>query len=247
MESFNFSNCRPVSTPIETDSEILKSGKVTEGTNFPYRQAVGALMYLMVGTRPDLAYAIGLENPTNDHVVKLKRVFRYISGTINFGIAYKPGLAKELECYSDADFGGCTKTGRSTSGVVINSAGGIISWSSQRQSIVATSTTEAELVAANEATKEVIWLNRLFSAIIKLDHIPVLQIDNSAAVRLAQNPEFHHRTKHIDIKHFFIREKVLEEKLAVQQISSQEQVADVLTKPLPRTRLLIMCSRMGLS
>ena len=105
--------------------------------DFPYRQAVGALMYLMLGTRPDLAYTVGflsrtLEKPLAEDIIRIKRVFRYIAGTVDLCIVY------------NADFGGCLTTGRSTSGVVINYAGGAISWMSQQQTIVATSTTEAE-------------------------------------------------------------------------------------------------------
>ena len=83
-----------------------------------------------------------------------------------------------IQCYSDADFGGCVQSGRSTSGVVIMYAGGAISWLSQRQAMVATSTTEAEIVAANEATKEIIWLSRLYNGVTKLKQVPVLQVDN---------------------------------------------------------------------
>ncbi|XP_075167632.1 uncharacterized protein LOC142239738 [Haematobia irritans] len=106
-------------------SEISKAGeeKVRE-SKFPYRQAVGGLMYLMLGSRPDLAYSIGflsrtLENPSSEDVMRVKRVFRYIAGTLSYGIAYDAKNNPKLECFSDADFGGCMKTGRSTSGVVI--------------------------------------------------------------------------------------------------------------------------------
>lgn len=200
---FRFTDCRPVSSPM-LKGENFESGKDNvKCSQFPYRQAVGAIMYLMLGTRPDLAYSIGflsrtLENPSNEDITRVKRVFRYISGTINYGIFYNNEHAQELECYSDADFGGCLKTGRSTSGVVVKFAGGVVSWLSQRQAMVATSTTEAEIVAASEATKEVIWLKRLYSELIELNSTPLLYVDNSAAVRLAQNPEYHKRTKHIN-------------------------------------------------
>ncbi|KMQ86038.1 integrase core domain protein [Lasius niger] len=155
----------------------------------------------MVGTRSDLAYSIGflsrsLENPSTEDIIKVKRVFRYIAGTTNIGIVYCPNANNgALDCYNDADFGGCNKTGLSTLGVIVTHAGGAISWLSQRQSMVATSTTEAEIVAANEAAKEIIWLSRLFRSIGKLKHIAILQIDNQAAVKLTQNPEFHRRTQ----------------------------------------------------
>ncbi|XP_055920226.1 uncharacterized protein LOC129951889 [Eupeodes corollae] len=112
----------------------------------------------MVGTRPDLAYSVGflsrsLENPTREDITRVKRVFRYISGTLDLGIEYRKDFKEGiLECFSDADFGGCKSTGRSTSEVVIIYAGRAISWLSQRQAMVATSTTEAEIVAVNETT-----------------------------------------------------------------------------------------------
>lgn len=254
LDRFNFTDCKPVSTPILKAPEVQIAEKENvKQHNFPYRQAVGALMYLMLGTRPDLAYSVGflsrsLENPSLEDVARLKRVFRYIAGTSDVGIEYQSGVSKGvLECFSDADFGGCIKTGRSTTGVVIKYAGGAVSWLSNRQAMVATSTTEAEIVAANEASKEIIWLSRLFRGIVKMGTIPVLMVDNAAAVRLANNPEFHRRTKHIAIKHFFIREKVSEGELAIEQISTEKQLADVMTKPLPRTRLVILSKELGLN
>ncbi|KAG5874152.1 hypothetical protein JTB14_016356 [Gonioctena quinquepunctata] len=190
LERFSFAVCKPISTPMSECRKILETRKESEkAQNFPYIQAVGALMYLMLGTRPDPAYSIWfssrpLENPNAGDVAKVKRVFRYIAGTLDLGIIYRPTFKRgTLECYSDADLGGCTKTGRSTSGVILIHAGVAISWLSQRPAIVATSTIEAEIVAATEATKGRIWLSRLFKGIIGLKHVPVVQVDNSAAVR----------------------------------------------------------------
>ncbi|KAG5874732.1 hypothetical protein JTB14_012479 [Gonioctena quinquepunctata] len=175
----------------------------------------------MLGTRPDLAYSKeflsrSLENPAAEDVTKVNRVFRYKAGTLDLGIIYRSTFQRgTFECYSDANSGGCTKTDRSTSGVIMIHAGGAISWHSQRQAMLATSTTETEIVAANEATKDILRLSRLSERMIGLKHVSVLQVDNSAAVRLSQNPEFHRRTKHIPIKYFFIREKISEGKLGV--------------------------------
>ena len=104
---------------------------------------------------------------------------------------------------------------------------------------MATSTTEAEIIAASEAAKEIIWLSRLCKNIVTLKQVTIIEVDNSAAARLSQNPEFHRRTKHIAIKHFFIRERLTEGELAVQQISTENQLADIMTKPLGATRLQI--------
>lgn len=240
LEKFNFSECRAVSTPMENIATVVEVQKSTN--DFPYRQAVGAIMYLMLGTRPDLAFSVGvlsraLESPTSEDVQRLKRVLRYIAGTLDYGIIYKTNGEKKLECYSDADYGGCTSTGRSTTGVVACYAGSPISWISQRQPTVSTSTTEAEIIAASEAAKELMWLKSLFNDLTNYNEVPVIHIDNTAAIRLSQNPEFHKRTKHISLKHFFIREKVIEGEVSVSQISTEYQIADMMTKPLPKLRL----------
>jgi transposase InsO family protein len=258
LERFNMAGCRPVSTPMLRSSESGKVDRIEEAeeaddVSFPYRQAVGAIMYLMLGSRPDLAYSIGvlsrtLENPSKENVVALKRVLRYLAGSIESGIIYtRTGSEGILEGYSDSDYGGCCHTGRSTSGVVVKYAGGAISWYSQRQASVATSTTEAEVIAASEAAKEMIWLKRLFLEITTLDKSPpYIYVDNSAAVRLSQNPEFHRRTKHISLRHFYIRERVIEKELQVQQISTERQVADIMTKPLLRQRHEYLCKLLGM-
>lgn len=206
----------------------------------------------MVGTRPDIAYAVSvvsrkLENPTGMDCIKFKRILRYLQYAPDTGILYKKDYKKGiLECYSDADHGGCTITGRSTTGVLCMYAGGAVSWMSQRQSSVAISTTEAEVVAASEGARECIWLIRLMNDLVGLKETPVLQVDNEAAIRLAENPEFHKRTKHIRIRHFFVRELVKNGSIKIRKVSSDHQLADILTKPVPRPRLYKIISSVGL-
>ncbi|GBM43531.1 Retrovirus-related Pol polyprotein from transposon TNT 1-94 [Araneus ventricosus] len=125
LQRFGFEGCKPASTPMLKESRFQKPED-----NKRQEFAIGSLMYLMVDTRPDITYSVGyisrsLESPTAEYVVRVKRVFRYIAGTTNVAITYHAtGTSRVLECYSDADFGGCTKTGRSSSGSVIVYAGG---------------------------------------------------------------------------------------------------------------------------
>lgn len=221
LKRFDMENCC-VSTPIIKDT-LIENENDSADKCFTYREAVGALMYLMLGSRPDLSFSVSvlsrhLENPLKSDWIKAKRVFKYIRGTIDKCIFYQYGYKPEtLQCYSDSDYAGCIDTGRSTSGIVCMYSGGAITWSSQRQSVTVLSTTKTELVACSECAKEVIWLKRLFNEITELVDVPVIFVDNVAAIRLAYNTEFHRRTKHISVRYFFIREKVLKGQLKVEK------------------------------
>ncbi|UYV65269.1 hypothetical protein LAZ67_3003763, partial [Cordylochernes scorpioides] len=157
----------------------------------------------------------------------VKRIFKYLVGTTEYGIMYQKGhKVGVLESFSDADFAGDPETRRSTSGVVCKLAGGAISWLSQKQRSVSLSTTEAELVAASNTAKEVIWLNRIFSKISPLKEQPIIKVDNASTIKLIKNPEFHKRTKHIEVRHYFVREKYQEARKGVGYDST-----DDLTEP----------------
>ena len=204
----------------------------------------------MVGSRPDLAFSVGylsrtLENPTKEDIIRAKRVLRYLSGTLSLGITYRRDGERKLLSYSDADFGGCESTKRSTSGVLVLYAGGAVSWISRRQNTVSLSTTEAEIIAASEAGKEIVWFKTLIEQMTGLKIMPTLYVDNSAAVKLSYNPEQHKRTKHIERRYFYVRELVTMNKIQVLQISTNDQLADLLTKALPLPRMQALLRKMG--
>jgi hypothetical protein len=236
LEKFNMANANAVATPCEKSeqSDMKLDEKV------PYREAVGSLMYLSTATRPDIVYAVSvvsenLEAPLLSHWQAVKRIFKYLKGTVDYGLLYEvnyqPG---KFVAYSDADYAGDVKTRRSRTGILCMYSGGAITWTSQKQKSVVLSTTEAEYVAASEATKEIIWLARLFCEISVLHDIPTLFVDNASAIKLMKNPEFHKRTKHKEIRHHFVREKFHEKVMNVEHVESQNQVADILTKPLAK-------------
>lgn len=254
LEKFNMADCNPLSTPcIVRGDESDSNDSISENT--PYRAAVGSLMYLATSTRPDLAYpvsivAASLDCPTAANWSQVKRILRYLKGTLNYGIVYKShSESAKLLVFSDADYAQDSKTRRSTSGVVCLYAGGAISWMSQKQRCVSLSTTEAELIAANEAGKTTIWLMKLFDDLdlIHKASNPTIQCDNIATVRLIKNPEFHSRTKHIDIRYLWLREKLEEGCLSVEFVSSVNQLADFLTKPCPRIKLANLMNRIGMA
>jgi hypothetical protein len=200
-------------------------------------------MYAMLGTRPDIAYAVGLvskfsTNPNKEHWTAVKRIFRYLAGSLLLGIFYgRKGLSAG---FCDADWGS-SEDRRSTTGYVFLLNGGAISWASRKQPVVALSSTEAEYMAITQAVKEALWLRTLFLEMGAPRHaaeITKLFSDNQGAIALANNPGFHGRSKHIDIQYHFIRHHVNPETGTIQleYLPTDDMTADVLTKGLARGR-----------
>jgi hypothetical protein len=247
LDDFGMQDCASVKTPMETSLRLMPAGteyQAEASLRRAYQSAVGSLMYAMLGTRPDLAYAVSVvsrfaSNPTEAHMNAVKRIFRYIKGTVGFGLIFR-GTIGPLTGYTDSDWAGDADTRRSTSGYVFHIGSAAISWSSKRQPTVSLSSCEAEYIGQTNATKEAIWLRGFLRQIHPdLDQGPgatIIYGDNQGAIALAKNPQFHARTKHIDIQHHFVREKVAEGHVDLQYISTSEQVADGLTKALCRDK-----------
>ena len=217
--------------------------------NVPYREAIGALMYLCIATRPDIAYAVTLlarfsNSPGRTHWEAVKQIFRYLVGTKHMALTY--GMTSGgLIGYTDAD-GMSQPDRRAISGYAFLYNGGAVSWSSKHQELVALSTTEAEYVAATHAAKEAMWIHSFLSDLFGDSSPTTLFCDNQSAISLAHNDQFHARTKHIDIRFHFIRWIVEEGKIKLLYCPTDSQVADVLTKALPSTKAKHFASLFGL-
>lgn len=251
LKRFNMEDCNPVTTPGDPNQRMTKGDEAASDEAFPYRQLIGSLMYLAIATRPDICHALGvvsryMEHPKAMHVNAAKRILRYIKGTSEFGIRYNNASVFCLNGYSDSDYAGNLDTRRSTTGYAFFIDKGIISWCSQGQKCVTLSTTEAEYVAAAEATKELVWLSRILNELMpgRLEGA-TLYMDNQSAIRLVKNPEYHRRTKHIDIDYHYIREKYSEGRFELEYVPSQEQLADGLTKSLSRDRFEYLRNNMN--
>ena len=222
--------------------------------NIPYASVVGSLMYAQVCTRPDIAYAVGVlgryqSNPGVDHWRAAKKVMRYLQGTKDYMLMYRHTDNLDLVGYSDADFAGCVDSRKSTSGYIFIMAGGAVSWRSVKQTLIATSTMEAEFVSCFQATSQGVWLKSFISGLRVMDSISrPLKIfcDNSAAVFLAKNNKSGSRSKHIDIKYLAIREHVKEKKVVIEHISTELMIADPLTKGMPPMKFKDHVDRMGI-
>ena len=255
LVKFGMSRAKPVAVPADPQT-ILHPVVCDEEcvTNVPYREAVGSLMYLAVTTRPDISFAVNavskfLNKHNRVHWQAVKRIMSYLVGTANVGILYRMCERENhsLVGYSDADYANDTETRRSVTGYVFLMSGGAITWSSQRQKLVTLSTTEAEYVAAATAAREVVWLRRLLSDIKRRCVSPtVLYVDNQGAIKLSKNAEHHKRTKHIDVRYYFLREKQESGEISVEYVPTDLQKADGLTKALPRDKFNFMRCEIGL-
>ena len=256
LHRFNMQDCTPMCTPLPINFKLSSSMSPSseeeriEMSRVPYASAVGSLMFAMVCTRPDIAQAVGavsryMANPGKEHWRAVKRILKYVKGTSNAALCYG-GSDFIVRGYVDSDYAGDIDNSKSTTGYVFTLAGGAVSWVSKLQSIVATSTTEAEYIAATQASKEAIWLQMLMEELGHEQQKIALFCDSQSALHLAKNPAFHSKTKHIRVQYHFVREKVEEGSVDMQKIHTEENIADVLTKPINNDKFSWCRSSLGL-
>jgi len=208
----------------------------------PYREVLGSIMYAQIATRPDLSYAVASlsrfsTNPGKPHWQALMHVLQYVKATLHYKIRYGGNEYTSFtpHGYVDSDYAACTDTRRSISGHVFLQAGGPTAWGSKYQPTVATSTTEAEYMAMSRAVQQLQWM---YSSLADIDfpqpRPAQLSADNSGAISLTENTKNNARVKHIDIRHHYLRECVETGDLHVNYIPTTENIADLLTKALPR-------------
>jgi len=259
LDRFGCADCKPVSTPMEPGLHLTKSmgattsEEIAEMKKIPYLNAVGALMYLATTTRPDISYTVGVlarfnSNPGMSHWKAVKHLFRYLQGTKDKKLVYRPDDSQELfTSFTDADHGGCKDSGRSTGGYVIKFGSGAVSWSSKLQPLVALSTTEAEYIAAVEAGKEIIWMRQLLAEFgFTVEKPSILRIDNQSAISVSKNPEHHGRMKHLDLRFYWLRDQVTLGVITPHFVSTEDMPADLLTKSLAKVKVDRFRKMMGL-
>ncbi|XP_067950238.1 uncharacterized protein [Watersipora subatra] len=231
--------CKSANTPADKAIDLRKATNEDEvGTNYPYRQVIGSLIYLMTGTRPDISWIVSklsqfLEKPTYVHITAAKRVWCYLKTTKSYTLTFKPS-DPTLVGYSDSDWGEDLNERRSTTGYVFTlGSSAPISWKSHKPTAVALLSTEAEYIAMVEATKEAIHLRQLLNSLnMQQDNSTTVYVDNQSAIALAKNTDKHHsRSKHVNIRYHFIR---LQTDVVYTYINTNNNMADIFTKPLDR-------------
>jgi hypothetical protein len=252
VEKAGLTDCNPVHVPMEPRLKMSKESKNPAVDATLYRSIVGSLRYL-VHTRPDITFAVGfvsrfMEAPTTEHWAAVKHLIRYIAGTLHFRCRYERVAGEpRLIGYSDADYAGDIDDRRSTTGMVFLLRGSAISWQSQKQKATALSSCEAEYMASTAAACQAVWLRRMLDELLgKKNGATTIFIDNKSAIQLCNNPVFHERSKHIDTRFHFIRECVQDGKINVEYVPTGEQLADIMTKALPRPRFQELRRKLGI-
>ena len=244
----------PVQVPLEVDNLLTDPSTDDDSAgNVPYRELIGgSLMYLAVFTRPDISLAVSVLSQFNDCFKEkqwkaAKKVLRYLAGTLNFCLHYSPSV-EGIRGYVDADWAGFKMDRRSYSGFVFVLNGRAISWESRKQRSVAASSCESEYIALSEATKELIYL-RAFMTELGMQNLPknILFNDNRGTELLANNPVSHNRSKHINLSYHFVREKLKNGVFVVKHMAGKDMPADMLTKALPKDKLLRCINALGIT
>ncbi|KAI5323652.1 hypothetical protein L3X38_032724 [Prunus dulcis] len=252
LKKFNMLKSKPMDTPMAINLKLTSNDGAPKFDASIYKSVVGSLIYL-TNTRPDIVHAVSvvsrfMSDPSNHHFAAVKRILRYIQGTKGYGIRYTQEKKAHLVGYTDSDWAGAIDDRKSTSGHVFFLGSKVISWSSKKQSTVALSTTEAEYISATSAACEAVWIRRILADLRQEQNTPTkLYCDNMSTIAMTKNPVFHSRSKHIELRHHFIRKLVEDGEIELKFCGTDEQIADVFTKALPREKFYYFRERLNVA
>ncbi|KAK6128492.1 hypothetical protein DH2020_037776 [Rehmannia glutinosa] len=250
LKKFGIEEGRTVSTPMATNVKIDKDEKGKSADESKYRGMIGSLLYL-TASRPDILHAVCLcarfqSNPKESHMSAVKRIFRYLKGTIQYGLFYPKNENFCLKGYSDSDYAGNIDDRKSTSGSCQFLGDCLVSWFSKKQNCVSLSTAEAEYISAAFCCTQLLWMKQTLADYkCSFENVPIF-CDNISVINIAQNPVHHNRTKHIEIRHHFLRDCVSKRKIEISFVPSQDQLADIFTKPLSSETFASIRARLGI-
>ncbi|KAL5823512.1 hypothetical protein ACOSQ4_021412 [Xanthoceras sorbifolium] len=251
LNKFQMEECKATSTPMNQKEKLNKEDGTDKVDERYFRSLIGCLMYL-TATRPDILFAISLLSrfmhcASEMHLIAAKRILRYIKGTVNYGVKFEECQSFKLCGFSYSDWAGSIDDMKSTSRYCFSLGSGIFSWSSKKQEIVAQSIAEAEFIAATAAANQVLWL-KIFLCDLHMEQKDNTEIfvDNQAALAISHNSVFHGKTKHFNIKLYFLREIQKNGEVTLVYCKSEDQLADLFTKPLPVSKFELLRQKIGI-
>ena len=252
LQCCGMQNAHPVSTPLPAGYKpVPNTGMVDPALRSKYQMVIGSLLYLMLGTRPDICYAVTLlvqfaANPSQDHLNRALYICHYLIGTKSYVLVYEGQSGNGLLACTDSDWADSPEARKSRYGYLMKFANGAFSWTSKRQKTVALSSTEAEYMSLSDCLQQVAWIKMLLEEIgYKLGPLPVCS-DNQGAIFISSNPITERRSKHIDVRYHYVRELVEDKKIEVFYISTDNNPADLFTKNLGHIKFSKFREMLGL-
>jgi len=242
--------CKAATTPMSTNCYLGVDEAGQEVDQTICRGLIGSLLYLTT-SRPDIMFVVFLcarflSCPKESHLKAAKRILKYLKGTISMGSWYPSHSSIHLVGYSDSDFAGCKLDRKSTSGTCHLLGSSLISWHSKKQACVAISTAEVEYITAGSCCAQILWIKQhLENFGLKINKVPLL-CDNTSAINLKNNQVQHSRTKHIEIRHQFIRDHINNGDYEIKFVSTESQLADIFTKLLSKDRFYSLRNELGI-
>ena len=252
LQRCGMQNAKSAPTPLPAGYKpVANTGTADPALRSKYQTVIGSLLYLMLGTRPDICYAVTLlaqfaANPSQDHLNRALYICRYLIGTKSYALVYEGQSGNGLLACTDSDWADSPEARKSRSGHFLKFANGAFSWLSRRQKTVALSSTEAEYMSLSDCSRQVAWIKMLLEEIgYKLGPLPICS-DNQGAIFISSNPITERRSKHIDIRYHYVRELVEDKKVEVFYVSTDDNPADLFTKNLGRIKFLKFRGMLGL-
>lgn len=253
LKRFGMSESKPIGNPSDTSIKLTANMEVNDNKNdvIPYQQAIGCLLFISGSTRPDISFSVNDASRFNNnhnqaHWNAVKRIMRYLNGTKNLKLVYSRNQ-EDIKAYTDADWASDVDSRKSCTGYVFTLSGAAISWRSMKQKTTALSSTEAEYIALSTTTQEAIWFQQLKDELgIKNDIPLMIYCDNQSTIKLAENDGYQQRTKHIDIRYHFLREKIRNKIINVKFVNTEKNIADALTKAVTKEKHQFCSKQMGL-
>ncbi|UYV62168.1 hypothetical protein LAZ67_1008103 [Cordylochernes scorpioides] len=260
LQRYNMFEVRKVCTPLDPAIILSKidcphtQAEIDQMSNIPYKELIGALLYLSNCTRPDISFATSklsqfCANPGKKHWEAEKHVLRYLSGTIDLELSYVKGNNNKVAMFTDADYGSDTDDRRSYSGMVAVIDGNVINWRSKKQQCVSLSTMESEYIALCHSAKEAVWLGQTLSDLGFISHFAkplTIYCDNRSAIDFSKNNIENNRSKHISVQFHYTRDKINSGNIVVQFVNTKENLADIQTKTLKKLMHRDACFQMNL-
>nr|GEW09204.1 copia protein [Tanacetum cinerariifolium] len=250
LKKYRMESCDPVGTPMEIKDKLDLDQNGTPVDATKYRSMIGALMYL-TSSRPDIVHATCLcaryqAKPTEKHLKEVKRIFRYLHGTVNMGLWYKKDSGFKQNGFSDVDYAGCKDTFKSTSSGDQFLEENLVSWFLKKQDCTALSTAEAKYMSLSACCAQVLWMRTQLTDYGFLFNKILIYCDSKSAIAISCNPVQHSRTKHIAVRYHFIKEHVEKGTIELCFVKTDYQVVDLFTKALPVDRFNYLVCRLGM-